>query len=45
MISVSDRRRACELINEAHQAGARLHMACDELGLHLRTYRRWSIGG
>jgi len=45
MISVSDRRRACELINEANQNGARLHEACAELGLHLRTYRRWSIGG
>ena len=28
-------------IQEANQAGARLPLACDEVGLTLRTYRRW----
>lgn len=45
MISAPDRRRACELIEEAQQAGARLEKACAELGLCARTYRRWKQDG
>jgi putative transposase len=45
MISVPDRRIACQLIAEANQAGAHLHKACAELEIHLRTYRRWWKNG
>lgn len=33
------------LIQEANQSGARLHLACDEVGITLRTYRRWYRDG
>lgn len=33
------------LIQEANQSGARLHIACDEVGITLRTYRRWYRDG
>jgi len=45
MISVSDRQMACKLIEEAHHAGAGFGHACRELGLNVRTYRRWKQGG
>ncbi|RAJ93633.1 integrase-like protein [Aliidiomarina maris] len=32
-------------IREANQAGARLRLACDEVGISLRTYKRWYRGG
>lgn len=44
MISVSDRLMACKLIEEAHQSGAGFGHACRELGLSVRTYRRWKQG-
>lgn len=45
MISVLDRRNACELIEEACLAGARQERACEELGIDVRTYRRWTREG
>ena len=45
MISASDRRTAMELIEEARRAGARLQPACEQLGLSVRTYLRWTRGG
>jgi len=45
MISAPDRRNACELIEEAVQAGARRERACAELGITARTYRRWTEEG
>jgi len=45
MISASDRREAVELIEEACQTGARKEKACAELGIDVRTYRRWMSGG
>ena len=44
MISASDRRQAVELIDEAVAAGASLKRACEELGLSLRSYQRWTQG-
>lgn len=44
MISTPDRQQAVELIEEAHRRGARLRPACEQLGLRVRTYRRWSQG-
>lgn len=41
MISTPDRRNAVTLINEAVESGARLHVACKEMGICKRTYRRW----
>ena len=35
------RRKAIELINEAHAAGAGLVNACGEIGISLRTLKRW----
>ncbi|CAK0775880.1 transposase [Gammaproteobacteria bacterium] len=42
MISASDRREAVALIAEAHDEGARLEKGCAELGINVRTYRRWT---
>jgi transposase len=36
-----DRRKAIELLTEANTAGASLFIACRELGISLRTFRRW----
>lgn len=36
---------AVELISEAVDAGARLYKACERLGIHPRTYRRWKEDG
>ncbi len=41
MISASDRETAVMLIKEATENGARLFMACKELGINERTYYRW----
>jgi transposase InsO family protein len=45
MISASDRRKAVELIKEAHVNGARLFRACQVLEISIRTYQRWTQGG
>lgn len=45
MISTPDRREACTLIDEAIKAGARQALACRELGLTARTFRRWKHSG
>jgi transposase InsO family protein len=45
MISAPDRRKACELIEQACREGARRERACAELGISGRTYRRWRQGG
>ena len=36
------RQKVMELIAEAVQAGARLSVACDEVEISIRTYKRWS---
>lgn len=41
MISLSDRKKAIELIQEANRIGARLANACKELNISVRTYQRW----
>ncbi|MBU3161842.1 IS3 family transposase [Clostridium frigoris] len=43
LISASDRIKALELINEAVHSGARLSPCCDEVGISVRTYERWSL--
>lgn len=43
MISTQDRRDAVTLIDEAVMSGARVFLACAELGLCKRTYRRWTV--
>ncbi|MGI9301151.1 MAG: transposase [Gammaproteobacteria bacterium] len=45
MISPPDRVKAVTLIDEAVEAGARRWKACLELGIHARTYRRWTSAG
>lgn len=45
MISVPDREKTVELINEACASGARLAQACQTLELTARTYQRWVRGG
>ena len=42
MISISDRKVAVELINEARISGARLKPACKILNISERTYQRWT---
>ena len=41
LTSVAHRRKAIELISEAHAAGAGLVRACCEIGISLRTLKRW----
>ncbi|TCV79202.1 Homeodomain-like domain-containing protein [Sulfurirhabdus autotrophica] len=41
MIKGPDRLEAMRLINEAVAAGARQALACDMLGLSVRTVQRW----
>lgn len=45
MTSISDRRKAIELVNEAVAAGARKDKACAELGISERTVQRWEQAG
>lgn len=45
MISVQDRVRIIELIEEAIVAGARIHPCCKVVGISIRTYERWIYGG
>lgn len=42
MIGALDRKRAVRLINEAADAGARTTSACDEMGISMRTFQRWT---
>jgi transposase InsO family protein len=41
MIGLEDRRSLARDIEAAHQAGARLHLACEVAGIELRTLQRW----
>ena len=41
LTSAAHRLKAIELINEAHAAGAGLVSACSEIGICLRTLKRW----
>jgi len=41
LTSAAHRRKAIELISEAHAAGAGLLSACNEIGICLRTLKRW----
>ena len=45
MISTPDRERAVRLIKETTAAGARTFMVCEEMGLSMRTYQRWTRDG
>lgn len=45
MISAPDRQQAVKLIDEARQNGARLKPACQELGMDVGTYQRWTRDG
>src|SRR5690554_3736276 len=45
MTALPERRRIIELIQEAVANGARLHKACAEAQVGLRTYRRWYHAG
>jgi putative transposase len=41
MIGLEDRQALTRDIHAAHQAGARLRLACETVGLDLRTLQRW----
>ena len=41
MIGLEDRRQLSEDIEQAHRAGARLHLACELAGIDVRTLQRW----
>jgi putative transposase len=45
MINVTDRRNLIELIDDARKQGARLHPACEAVGISSRTYQRWFVEG
>ena len=44
LISYTDRKNYCELIDEAVQKGARQKLACELVGISARTYQRWNQG-
>lgn len=44
MIRLEDRQVLARNIVEAHQRGARLKLACQELGIDIRTWQRWQSG-
>lgn len=39
------RKHCIELIDEALESGARLHSACEVIGIHPSTFRRWRESG
>ncbi len=41
MIGLEDRQSLTREIDVAHQAGARLHLACETAGIDVRTLQRW----
>jgi putative transposase len=41
MIGLEDRQALARNIHAAHQAGARLRLACETAGIELRTLQRW----
>ena len=43
LTSAAHRCKAIELISEAHSAGAGLVSACGEIGICLRTFKRWRM--
>ncbi len=45
MTALEDRRQLSEDIEQAHQAGARLHLACNLVGIDVRTLQRWKADG
>lgn len=45
MTSFSERKELVSWIQEAHHSGARLYLACHEVGITVRTYRRWYRDG
>lgn len=45
MISTLDRKEALTLIEQACRAGARKALACQELGIDIRTLQRWTREG
>ena len=44
MIGLEDRQVAAHNIRIAHSDGARLHLACEIVGIDLRTLQRWKAG-
>ena len=41
MTTLAQRQQLITLIDQATNAGARLHIACSEVSISKRTYRRW----
>ena len=41
MIGLEDRRSLARDIHTAHHSGARLRLACEIVGIDLRTLQRW----
>jgi len=44
MIGLEDRRNTAQDILTAHSNGARLHKACEIVGIDVRTLQRWKAG-
>ena len=44
MIGLEDRHTLAQDIAAAHEAGARLHKACEVAGIDVRTLQRWQAG-
>jgi putative transposase len=45
VIGLEDRRQLAQHVELAHQAGARLHLACEVAGIDVRTLQRWKARG
>jgi putative transposase len=44
LIAYPDRKKYCDLIDEAVQKGARQKLACELVGIASRTFQRWNQG-
>jgi transposase InsO family protein len=44
MTGLEDRQKLSEDIEQAHQGGARLRLACELAGIDIRTLQRWKAG-
>ena len=45
LTSLPERKQYIAWIQEANHSGARLNLACIEVGISIRTYRRWYRAG
>ena len=45
MTALPERQVLVEMVNQANRTGARLAAACEEAGMSVRTFERWTLEG